>query len=59
MDVEAPEHVRTAARTQEDGSARETGSNQVDIAFVPEESEESYWNGEVHLGYIPGRTEEI
>jgi hypothetical protein len=53
--VEAPEHVQTAAQTQ-DFSAREIGSNKVSVARVPEESD---WSGEVHLGYIPGRTEEI
>jgi hypothetical protein len=54
--VEAPEHVQTTAQTQRDFSGRDIRSNQVDVAFVPEESD---CNGEVHLGYIPGRTEEI
>jgi predicted chitinase len=54
--VEAPEHVQTTAQTQEFFSARDVGSNQVDVAFEPEESD---WNGKVHLGYIPSRTEEI
>jgi hypothetical protein len=51
--VEAPEHVQTTAQTQED---REICSNQVDVASEPEES---YWIGEAHLGYMPGRTEDI
>jgi hypothetical protein len=51
--VEAPEHVQATAQTRED---REICSNQVDVAS---ESEESDWIGEVHLGYMPGRTEEI
>jgi hypothetical protein len=56
--VEAPEHVQTTAQTQKQNvSCREfRSSNQVDVAFVPEESDR---NDEVHLGYIPGRTEEI
>jgi hypothetical protein len=49
--VDAPEHVQTTAQIQ-----REIPSNQVDVAFVAEESD---WNDEVHLAYIPGRTEEI
>jgi hypothetical protein len=58
--VEVPEHVQTTAQTQKDFSGREIrSSNHVDVAFVPEESEEFDWNGEVHLGYIPGRTEQI
>jgi hypothetical protein len=54
--VEASEHVQATAQTQKDFSGRESRSNSVDVAFVPEESD---CNGEVHLGYIPGRTEEI
>jgi hypothetical protein len=54
--VEASEHVLTTAQTPEEFSAREIHSNQVDVAFEPEES---VWNGEVPLAYIPGRTEEI
>jgi hypothetical protein len=54
--VDAPEHVQTTAHTQEDLSAREIRSNQNDVAFEPEEHD---WNGEVYLGYIPCRTEEI
>jgi hypothetical protein len=54
--VEASEHVQATAQTQKDFSGRESRSNSVDVAFVPEESD---WNDEVHLGYIPGRTEEI
>jgi hypothetical protein len=54
--VEAPEHVLATGQTQEDLSARDVGSNQVDVAFEPEGSD---WNGEVRLAYIPGRTEEI
>jgi hypothetical protein len=50
--VEAAEHVQTAAGTQEDVSARDIRSNEVDVAFEPEESDS-------HLAYIPGRTEEI
>ena len=56
MAVEALEHVQTTAQTQEGCSAREICSNQVDGPFEPEGSD---WKGEVHLGYIPGRTEEI
>jgi hypothetical protein len=54
--VEAPEHVQTTAQNQKDFSGRELPSNQIDVAG---EAEESDWNNEVHLGYIPGRTEEI
>jgi hypothetical protein len=54
--VDAPGHVQTTAHTQEDLSAREIRSNQNDVAFEPEEHD---WNGEVYLGYIPCRTEEI
>jgi hypothetical protein len=56
--VEAPEHVQTTAQTQKQNvSCREfRSSNQVDVAFIPEESD---WNDEVQLGYIPGRTEEL
>jgi hypothetical protein len=54
--AEAPEHVQTTAQTQKDFSGREIRSNQVDVTFIPEESD---WNGEGLLGYIPGRTEEI
>jgi hypothetical protein len=58
--VEAPEHVQRIAhattQTQEAFNGSEIRSNQVDVAFA---SEESDWNGEIHLGYIPGRTEEI
>jgi hypothetical protein len=57
--AEAPEHVQTIehviAQPQEDFSGREIRSNQVDVASVHEESD---WNGKVHLGYIPCRTEE-
>jgi uncharacterized protein YgbK (DUF1537 family) len=53
---EAPEHVQATAQTQKDFSGRDIRSKQVDAAF---ESEESDWNDEGHLGYIPGRTEEI
>ena len=48
--VDAAEHVQTTAETQEDVS------NEVDVAFEPEESDR---NGDIHLAYIPGRTEEI
>jgi hypothetical protein len=48
--------AHATAQPQEDFSGREIRSNQVNIAFAPAESD---WNGEVHLGYIPGRTEEI
>jgi hypothetical protein len=48
--------VHTTVRTQEAFSATESGSNQVDVAF---EAEESDWNSEVHLAYIPDRTEEM
>jgi hypothetical protein len=51
--VEPPEFMQ---QTQEDFSRRDIGSNQVDVAFVPGESD---WNGEVHLACIPGRPEEI
>jgi hypothetical protein len=54
--VEAAEHVQTTAETQEDVSARDTRSNEVEVALEPEESDR---NWEVHLAYIPGRTEEI
>jgi hypothetical protein len=55
--VGAPEHGQTTAQTQKDCSGRNIpSSNQVDVAFVPEESD---WSDEGHLGYIPGRTEEI
>jgi hypothetical protein len=54
--VDVPEHVQTTVQTQEDFSAREIRGNHVDVAFEPEESD---WNGEVHLGYIPCRTEEV
>ena len=54
--VEVPEHVQTTVQTQEDISARDIGSNQVDVAFEPEESD---WNGEFHLAFILGQTEEI
>jgi hypothetical protein len=54
--VAAPEHVQRTAQPQNDFSGREICRKQVDVASVPEES---YWNGEVHLGYIPGRTEQI
>ena len=54
--VEAPEHVQTTAQPQKDCGGREIRSNQVDVAYVPEESDR---NGEVHLGYIPCRTEQI
>jgi hypothetical protein len=52
----APEHVQTTAQHQKDFSGRELPSNQIDVAFV---SKESDWSGEVHLGYVPGRTEDI
>jgi uncharacterized C2H2 Zn-finger protein len=51
-----PEHAQTTAQTQKAFSGGEIRSKQVDVASVPEECD---WNGEVHLGYIPGRTEEI
>jgi hypothetical protein len=55
--VEVPDHVQTTAQTQKDFSGREIrSSKQVDGAFV---SGVSDWNGEAHLSYIPGRTEEI
>jgi hypothetical protein len=54
--VEAPEHVQTTSQTREDFSGRESCSIQVDVTL---ELEESDWNGEDHLTYIPGRTEEI
>jgi hypothetical protein len=54
--VEAPEHVQTTSLSQEDFSGRESCNIQVDVALEPEESD---WNGEDHLTYIPGRTEEI
>ena len=55
--MDAPEHVRTTAQPQKDFSGRQICSDsQLDVASV---SEESDWNGEVHLAYIPGRTEEI
>jgi hypothetical protein len=54
--VEASEHVLTIAETRDAFSAREIHSNQVNVNF---EAEETDWNGEVHLAYIPGRTEEI
>jgi hypothetical protein len=45
--------VQTRAQTLEDFSGREMHNNQVDAALEPD------WNGEVHVGYIPGRTAEI
>jgi hypothetical protein len=55
--VEEIQHVQTtAAQIQRDFSSRNIRSNQLDVAFVPEEPD---WNDEVHLGYIPGRTEEV
>ncbi len=54
--VEVPEHVQTASHTQEDFSDGDIRSNQVEVAFVTEEFD---WNGQVYLGYIPGRTEQI
>jgi hypothetical protein len=54
--VEEPEYAQTTAQTQNDFSGREIRSNQVNVACVPEESD---WSGEVHLGYIPGRTEKM
>jgi hypothetical protein len=54
--VVAPEHVETTAQTQEDFSTGELCRNQVEVAF---ESEESDWNGEDDLAYIPGQTAEI
>jgi hypothetical protein len=54
--VEVEEHVQTSAENQEDVSARGIRSNQIEIALEPEESDR---NGEVHLAYISGRTEEI
>jgi hypothetical protein len=54
--LEAPEHVQTTSQTQKDFSGRERCSFQVDVTLEPEESD---WNGEVRLTYIPGRTEEI
>jgi hypothetical protein len=47
--VEAPEHVQTIAQIQ-------IHSNEADVAFEPEESD---WNGEVPLAYIPGESAEI
>jgi hypothetical protein len=47
--------MQTIARTQKEFSVRDIRSNQADVAF---ESKESDWNGEIHLAYIPGRTEE-
>jgi hypothetical protein len=54
--VEAPDHAETTTQTQEDFSGREICNNQVDVTLDPDESG---LNGEVHLAYIPGRTEEI
>jgi hypothetical protein len=54
--VGVPEHVQTTAQNQKDFSGKELPSNQIDSAGEAEESDSS---GEVHLGYIPGRTEEI
>jgi hypothetical protein len=54
--VEAPEHAQITAQTKEDFSTREIRSNQVDVIFEPQESD---WNGNGYLTYIPGRTEEI
>ncbi len=54
--VEAPKDVQATAQTQEDFSGGDIRGDQVDVSFVPEEPD---WNGEVHLGYVPGRTEEI
>jgi hypothetical protein len=51
--VEAPEQVKTIAQTQEDFIGHR---NKVDVTFEPEESG---WNGEVPLAYIPGETAEI
>jgi hypothetical protein len=56
MIAEAPEHVQVKAQTQQDFSARDCRNEEDDVTF---ESEESDWNDEGHLGYIPGRTEEI
>lgn len=53
--VEVPERVHTTAQTQEDLSCSDIGSNQVGVAFEPEESG---WN-EVHLAYNPSRIVEI
>jgi hypothetical protein len=47
---------QSASQAQEDFSGREIRSSQVNVAHEPEESD---WNGDFHLGYIPGRTEEI
>jgi hypothetical protein len=52
--VESLEHTQRTAQTQEYFSGREIRSDQVSF-----EAEESDWNDEVHLAYIPGRTEEI
>ncbi len=54
--VEGSEHVQTTAETQENFSSREISSNRTGVAFEPEDSD---WNCEVHLGYIPGRTADI
>jgi hypothetical protein len=55
--VEELQHVQTtAAQIQRDFSSKTIGSNQFDVALLPEESD---WNDEVRLDYIPGRTEEI
>jgi hypothetical protein len=48
--VEELQHVQTtAAEIQRDFSGRNIRSNQLDVAFVPEESD---WNDEVHLGLM-------
>jgi hypothetical protein len=54
--VDAPEHVQTSAQTQEAFSIRDIGSNEVNVAFEPEEADR---NDEVPLGYIPCGTAEI
>jgi hypothetical protein len=55
--VEAPEQqMQTIAQTPEGFICREIHRKQVDVAFDPEESD---WNGEVSLAYIPCETAEI
>jgi hypothetical protein len=54
--MEAREHVQTTAQTRKDFSGGDCRNEENDVTY---ETEESDWNGEVHLGYIPGRTEEI
>jgi hypothetical protein len=56
VEAPEPEQVQTLAQIQGDFSVRDICSNQVDVAAKPEESD---WNGEGHLAYIPGETAEI